>query len=212
MTQWHSTNTPSIRAHARVALAVCLLGKSKVQAQWPFLFAPLLISEVKMCEITQIVTRANVRVGVNRCHIGPFGSCPVYPNSDRIADIPGTAVSCDIRTLAPLQTELSFDHLVGDGEQRRWDGQAERLGRLEIDYQIKSRGLLDQQIAGLRTLQNFVNICRGTAKQIGGVCSITHKRAGQGILPGSCDDQRQPIIKREFGRAPRQAAGTGSLL
>jgi len=42
MTQWHSTNTPSIRAHARVALAVCLLGKSKVQAQWPFLFAPLL--------------------------------------------------------------------------------------------------------------------------------------------------------------------------
>jgi hypothetical protein len=42
MTQWHSTNAHSIRAHARVALAVCLLGKSKVQAQWPFLFAPLL--------------------------------------------------------------------------------------------------------------------------------------------------------------------------
>ena len=95
-----------------------------------------------------------------------------------------------------------FERLSGAHHDFRGHGQAKRPRRLEIDCQIKSRGLLDLQIAALSTLQNFVHICRGTAKQIRGVCSITHKRTSQCILPGSCDDQRQPITKREFSCAP----------
>ena len=30
-----------------------------------------------------------------------------------------------------------FDHLVGDGEQRGRDGEAERLGDLKVDHQLE---------------------------------------------------------------------------
>jgi hypothetical protein len=35
-----------------------------------------------------------------------------------------------------------LDHLIGAGEQRRWHGEAERLGGVEIDDQFELRGLL----------------------------------------------------------------------
>jgi hypothetical protein len=40
----------------------------------------------------------------------------------------------DRRHSAPQQTSLLFDHLIGDGEQRRWQGDAKRLGGLEVDH------------------------------------------------------------------------------
>src|SRR5262249_55758665 len=41
-----------------------------------------------------------------------------------------------------------FDHLVGAGEQRWRDGQAERLGGDQIDDEIELGRLLDRQVAG----------------------------------------------------------------
>jgi hypothetical protein len=38
---------------------------------------------------------------------------------------------------------LSFDHLVGEREQSAWDGQAERLGGLEINRHLEFGRLLD---------------------------------------------------------------------
>jgi hypothetical protein len=37
-----------------------------------------------------------------------------------------------------------FDHLVGAGEQRGRFVEAERLGCLEVDHEVKFRGLLDR--------------------------------------------------------------------
>jgi hypothetical protein len=45
-------------------------------------------------------------------------------------------------TLAPQQTSLLFDHLVGASKKRLRDGEAERLGGLEVYNQLDFRGLL----------------------------------------------------------------------
>ena len=48
----------------------------------------------------------------------------------------------------------SFDHLVGAAEQRERDGEAERLGGLQVDDQLDLGGLLDWQVGRLLALEN----------------------------------------------------------
>jgi hypothetical protein len=42
-----------------------------------------------------------------------------------------------------------LDHLVGGGEQRFRDGEAESFGGFEVDHQRKFGGLLNWQVAWL---------------------------------------------------------------
>src|SRR5262245_2045935 len=46
--------------------------------------------------------------------------------------------------LARLVGADSFDDFVGPRQYRRWDGQTEGLGGLEIDHEFELRGLLDR--------------------------------------------------------------------
>ena len=57
---------------------------------------------------------------------------------------------------------LSFNHLISPREKCRRDGQAERLGSLEVDHELKFGGLLDRQISRLRTHQYQVHLPSGT--------------------------------------------------
>src|SRR5262245_38854176 len=70
------------------------------------------------------------------------------------AEIDGGEVSSQS---LPLALRL-FDHLVGAGEQRRWDLDAKRPGGLEIYGEFKFRRLLDWQLSGCCALQYFVDI------------------------------------------------------
>lgn len=52
------------------------------------------------------------------------------------------------RTKTPL-----LDDLVGDGQQRRRHGKAERAGGRGVDDQLELRGLDNRQVRGLGTLE-----------------------------------------------------------
>ena len=57
-------------------------------------------------------------------------------DSDRIADVPRLPVCAKTCREQVQQTAALFDHLVSTGEQSRWNCEAERLGRLEVDDEL----------------------------------------------------------------------------
>src|SRR6266436_3846145 len=60
-----------------------------------------------------------------------------------------------------LRLAHSFDHLVGEREQRGWHVEPKRLRSDQIDYEFKLRRLFDRYLAGLRPAQYLVDvICR----------------------------------------------------
>ncbi len=58
-------------------------------------------------------------------------------------------------SVAEKQTSAaSFNHLIGDGEHARRNGQPERLGRFQVDDQVELGRLHNRKIARLFTFEN----------------------------------------------------------
>ena|SRR5947207_4305616 len=89
-----------------------------------------------------------------------------------------------------------FDHFVGGGEQLVRDGQAERLGGLQINDQLELGRQLDRQICWFSTLQDLIDIGGGAPKQIRAVGSISQEAPGIGELP-EMKGRRQMILCRK---------------
>ena len=64
------------------------------------------------------------------------------------------SASCQEATYAPQQTAPLLDHFVSTGEQRWWNIDAERPGRLEVDRQDVLGRLLDRHLGRLAAAQN----------------------------------------------------------
>ena len=60
--------------------------------------------------------------------------------------------------------EPLFDNLIGAGEEGLRHGNAQRLGGLEVDDQLEGRRLLDWQIGGIGTVEDFSRVSADEAK------------------------------------------------
>src|ERR1700709_1724434 len=78
----------------------------------------------------------------------------------------------------------SLDHLVGAGEQVGGNCDAERGGRLQVENCRESRRLFDRKIAGLRALEDLVDIDGGPAEQRGEENAVAAETAGAGVRRG----------------------------
>src|SRR5262245_20112391 len=76
------------------------------------------------------------------------------------------------------QHSCSLNHLVGDREQPRWKAQAERLGRLEIDYQLEPGELQDRQVCGLLAFEYATGIDALLAIGFRQTGAVAHQAAG----------------------------------
>ena len=56
------------------------------------------------------------------------------PNRHQNVAAPRMVAMCHSRHFASQKNSVLFDHLVGAGEQRRWGGQTERLGSVQVEH------------------------------------------------------------------------------
>src|SRR5262245_25743896 len=74
---------------------------------------------------------------------------------------------------ASQQNSKLFDHLVGAGQQRRWDGKAERLCSSKIEHQFKCGWLLERQVRRPCSFDNLVDVAGSTPKLLPQIDAVT---------------------------------------
>src|SRR5215468_4948692 len=98
----------------------------------------------------------------------------------------------------------SLDDLVGTTEQCERNGETERFGCGEVDYQLKLHRLLDRQIGGLGASENFAGESASLAPTGGEIGAVAHQAAGE--------DELTPFVDRGYYLAGRQRYDLFSLV
>src|SRR5882762_8209277 len=68
-----------------------------------------------------------------------------------------------------------LDHVVGAGEESRRDFEAKRLGSLEVDPKIETRGLVKRNVSRSAALQNLRNLAGNSAVGVRKIDRISHQ-------------------------------------
>src|SRR5262249_41272781 len=95
-----------------------------------------------------------------------------------------------------LANDVSFDHLLGAGEQGRENFKTESLRGRNVYDEIELGWLLDRDVAGLRPAQNFVEEIAGASVNVHEARSVGQEPTPLDILPGD--------VARRQSRAHRQ--------
>jgi len=118
-------------------------------------------------------------------------------------------------TWCPLIVSL-FNHLIGERNQPRWNGEAEGFGSPEIDDELELGRLQDWQIAWLCAFQDLSNIVASLSVGIRDIRSVADQSAvdgiftklingGQLVLCRKLDDPFSPSIEKRI-RCHKQRA------
>jgi hypothetical protein len=92
-----------------------------------------------------------------------------------------------------------LDHLVGTGEDRLRQGEAERLGGLEVDRELEMGRLLHGQLAGRGAAKDTNHVIRGAPAQLGKVGAITEETpfSGHPVPLAHCRQARRKRLRGE---------------
>src|SRR5205809_3475308 len=96
-------------------------------------------------------------------------ACPPAARAPRAAT--RTAEQCDGASSATR----SFDHLVGAGEQRWRNFEAERPGRLQVDDELEFGGLQDREVCGLGALEDLTGVGADLTKHVRTIGRVAHQ-------------------------------------
>ena len=100
------------------------------------------------------------------------------PNSDRESGFPQTLMSA-LPPKADMDDVLTLiDHFIRACEYRQRQCEAEFLGNLEVDSQLKSGGLLHGQVGWPGAFEDLVDVGRSSPKQVRRVRPVGQKRSG----------------------------------
>src|SRR5947208_38736 len=138
--------------------------------------------------------------------IAVYASQPLSPAATQHS-LPGGRYSLlgpDLHRLDRTSLQLAhlLDHLVGSDKQRRWDGQAERLGGFEVDRKLELGRPLNWKIAWVRAPEDAIHIACRPGVLIRAIDAIGDQAAGRNdgakcidrghaILGCERDDQRE---------------------
>ena len=81
--------------------------------------------------------------------------------------IPASSCGRPRTAICRIRRRRSLDHPIGAQHHRLRNPDADRAGHFQVDYQFKSRGLLDRQIGGLGTVENPVDEVGAAAIELG---------------------------------------------
>src|SRR5215471_6429240 len=93
---------------------------------------------------------------------------------------------------------VSLNHLVGGGQQCFRDGEAESVGRVEIDDELELRRLQDRQVGGVGAVENFASISASLTRPVCLVGSVAHQPAGYDMITVRIS-RRNPAARRQGG-------------
>src|SRR5262249_15510480 len=105
---------------------------------------------------------------------------------------------------------VSLNDLVGGGQQRFRNCEAERLGGFEVDGQLDFYSLLDRQIGWFLAFENAPGIDANLVVRIVGAAAIADQAAGQDELTDYID-RGQRVAGRQRRELFRASAEEGTV-
>src|SRR6266700_1961636 len=99
-----------------------------------------------------------------------------------------------------LRLAHSFDHLVGAGDERRRQLEAECIGGFQVDCEVELRWQFDGQVRRVRALQDSVHVAGGAPEQVRKIRPVGDESAGHHALL-RLKHRRQPVLCKEVDDA-----------